>query len=110
MSHSTTGHGGANHGSLKTYLIGFILSIILTAIPFALVMQGTMSQPLMLALVLGMAVIQILVHLVCFLHMNNSSEERWNLAAFLFTVLIITIVVVGSIWIMHNTHLNMMLS
>lgn len=110
MSHSTTGQGGASHGSLKTYLIGFILSVILTAIPFAIVMQGTASQSVMLWTVVGMAVIQVLVHLVCFLHMNNSSEERWNMAAFLFTVLIIAIVVVGSIWIMYNTHLNMMVS
>ncbi|MBE8365690.1 cytochrome o ubiquinol oxidase subunit IV, partial [Leptospira borgpetersenii serovar Balcanica] len=46
--------------------------------------------------------------LVCFLHMNASSEERWNLVAFVFTLLIIAIVVVGSIWIMWNLNYNMM--
>ncbi|MGP2730313.1 cytochrome o ubiquinol oxidase subunit IV, partial [Serratia marcescens] len=42
MSHSSheTSHGGASHGSVKSYLIGFILSIILTVIPFAMVMNG----------------------------------------------------------------------
>jgi len=45
---------------------------------------------------------------VCFLHMNTSSEDRWNLVAFVFTVLIIAILVVGSIWIMWNLNYNMM--
>ncbi|MGP2731310.1 cytochrome o ubiquinol oxidase subunit IV, partial [Serratia marcescens] len=55
-----------------------------------------------------MAVIQVIVHLVYFLHMNTSSEERWNLVALLFTAMIIGIVVVGSLWIMYNLNINMM--
>ena len=63
----------------------------------------------LIGVVIVTAVVQLLVHLVCFLHMNSSSEERWNLVAFIFTVLIIAIVVVGSIWIMWNLNHNMML-
>ncbi len=68
MSHSSheTSHGGASHGSVKSYLIGFILSIILTVIPFAMVMNGTASHSTILAVVVGMAVIQVIVHLVYF--------------------------------------------
>ncbi|RTF16514.1 cytochrome o ubiquinol oxidase subunit IV [Serratia marcescens] len=110
MSHSShePSHGGASHGSVKSYLIGFILSIILTVIPFAMVMNGTASHSTILAVVVGMAVIQVIVHLVYFLHMNTSSEERWNLVALLFTAMIIGIVVVGSLWIMYNLNINMM--
>ncbi|AHG21436.1 cytochrome C oxidase [Chania multitudinisentens RB-25] len=109
MSHSSeTSHGGASHGSVKSYLTGFILSIILTVIPFAMVMSGTASHATILAVVVGMAVIQVIVHLVYFLHMNTSSEERWNLVALLFTTMIIGIVVVGSLWIMYNLNINMM--
>ncbi|RJK65762.1 cytochrome o ubiquinol oxidase subunit IV [Serratia marcescens] len=93
---------------MKSYLIGFILSIILTVIPFAMVMNGTASHSTILAVVVGMAVIQVIVHLVYFLHMNTSSEERWNLVALLFTAMIIGIVVVGSLWIMYNLNINMM--
>lgn len=50
----------------------------------------------------------MIVHLVYFLHMNTSSEERWNLVALLFTAMIIGIVVVGSLWIMYNLNINMM--
>ncbi|QCR36907.1 cytochrome o ubiquinol oxidase subunit IV [Nissabacter sp. SGAir0207] len=110
MSHSSTGHGGASHGSVKSYLIGFILSVILTIIPFWMVMNGTATHGTILATIVAMAVIQIVVHLVYFLHMNTSSEERWNLVAFLFTAMIILIVVVGSLWIMYNLNLNMMVS
>ena len=100
--------GGAQHGSVKTYMVGFILSIILTGIPFWMVMEGSASHALILGVILVSAVVQIMVHLVCFLHMNTSSSERWNVVALAFTVLIIAILVVGSIWIMWNLNLNMM--
>ncbi|MBB1200384.1 cytochrome o ubiquinol oxidase subunit IV [Enterobacteriaceae bacterium 89] len=106
MSHSTD--HGASHGSVKTYMTGFVLSIILTVIPFAMVMNGSLSHVALIGTVLVTAVIQILVHLVCFLHMNSKSDEGWNLTAFVFTVLIIAIVVIGSIWIMWNLNYNMM--
>lgn len=110
MSHSGTSHGGASHGSLKSYATGFTLSVILTVIPFAMVMADTASYSLILGTVVAAAIIQIVVHLVFFLHMNTSSRERWNLVALLFTAVIIFIVVVGSLWIMHNLNLNMMVS
>lgn len=108
MSHSVDS-SGASHGSVKTYMTGFILSVILTLIPFWMVMNGAASHSTLVTVVVATAVVQILVHLICFLHMNTSSEERWNLVAFVFTVLIIAIVVVGSIWIMWNLNQNMML-
>ena len=74
MSHSTD-HSGASHGSVKTYMTGFILSIILTVIPFWMVMTGAASPAVILGTILAMAVVQVLVHLVCFLHMNTKSDE-----------------------------------
>lgn len=108
MSHSHD--NSAPHGSVKTYMTGFILSIILTVIPFWMVMNGGASHATILGVVLVTAVVQILVHLSCFLHMNTKSDEGWNMTAFVFTVLIIAILVVGSIWIMWNLNYNMMLS
>ncbi|MCA6219756.1 cytochrome o ubiquinol oxidase subunit IV [Photorhabdus antumapuensis] len=108
MNHSNTAHTGASHGSLKSYIIGFVLSVILTVIPFWMVMDGSASHATILTTVVGLAVVQILVHFIYFLHMNTSSEERWNLVALLFTILIIGIVVVGSLWIMYNLNINMM--
>jgi cytochrome o ubiquinol oxidase operon protein cyoD len=56
----------------------------------------------------GLAFVQIIVHLVFFLHMNTSSAQRWNVMAFGFTVLTAVILIVGSLWIMHNVAMNMM--
>lgn len=103
----TTDHSGISHGSLKSNLIGLILSIILTVIPFAMVMRNTSSHAIIFIMVIVSAIIQIIVHLFYFLHINNLSEARWNLVTFLFTILIISIIIVGSIWIMYNLNINM---
>ena len=107
MSHSVNEHG-ASHGSVKSYMIGFILSIILTAIPFWMVMDGNASHGTILGVVLVCAVIQVLVHLVYFLHLDRKSEGGWNMVAIVFSAIIILIVVVGSLWIMWNLNYNMM--
>ncbi|MNS79844.1 Cytochrome bo(3) ubiquinol oxidase subunit 4 [compost metagenome] len=96
------------HASFKGYAIGFILAVILTVIPFKLVMDGSMDKGTILWIILGMAAVQILVHLKYFLHLDTSSEQRSNVIALLFTALILVIVVAGSLWIMHNLNTNMM--
>ncbi|BDB23610.1 cytochrome o ubiquinol oxidase subunit IV [Cupriavidus sp. TA19] len=96
------------HASFKGYAIGFILAVILTVIPFKLVMDGSMEKGTILWIILGMAAVQILVHLKYFLHLDTSSEQRSNVIALLFTALILVIVVAGSLWIMYNLNTNMM--
>lgn len=100
---------GESHASVKSYMIGFVLSIILTAIPFGLVMDQTngLRASTILAAILVFAVVQVFVHVVYFLHMDRSAEQRWNVVAFAFTVMILVIVVSGSVWIMHNATSNM---
>ena len=107
-SHNAHGHGGAAHGSVKEYVIGLILSIVLTVIPFGLVMAGN-TGALTLAVILLCLVAQVFVQLVFFLHMNGSSEQIWNTASGVFIVLIVLIVVLGSIWIMNHLNHNMLL-
>lgn len=99
---------GASTGSLKSYLTGFILAIALTLISFALVMSGVASPGATLAGIVGAAVVQILVHLHYFLHLDTSSEARWNLMAALFTLIILALFVGGSLWIMYNLNYRMM--
>jgi cytochrome o ubiquinol oxidase operon protein cyoD len=101
---------GESHASGKSYLVGFILSVLLTAVPFGLVMEEAhfgLSVGAVLAAILAFAVVQVFVHVVYFLHMDRSAEQRWNVVAFAFTVLILVIVVSGSVWIMHNATANM---
>lgn len=111
--HDHHGHHGhedhADHGSLKTYTIGFVLSVILTAIPFWLVMNKTFDKSSTTALViLAFAAVQIVVHMVYFLHMNTRAEGGWSLLALVFTLVLVVITLSGSIWVMYHLNTNMM--
>ncbi len=108
MSQAAVDSAGAGRGSLKSYLTGFVLSLILTAIPFALVMSGAWSVSAALAVIVIAGVAQILVHLHYFLHLDTSSAERWNVLALIFTLLIMILFVGGSLWIMYTLNYRMM--
>jgi cytochrome o ubiquinol oxidase operon protein cyoD len=111
MSAEPVGHhaSGEAHGSRREYVIGFLLSVLLTAIPFALVMTDAFSDPRVTAgIVTAMAMVQIVVHMIYFLHMNTKSESGWTLMALVFTIIIVVIVVAGSLWVMYHMNLNMM--
>ena len=108
MAHSSSNPGGEAHGSQAAYLTGFGLSVLLTAAAFILVMSGAVSGARAIGSVAVLAVIQIFVHLYYFLHMNSSSEQRWNVSAFAFTGVIIAIVVGGTLWVMYNANHLMM--
>ncbi|MGH7223406.1 MAG: cytochrome o ubiquinol oxidase subunit IV [Gemmataceae bacterium] len=101
--------GGAGKATLSSYLTGFVLAVILTLIAFALVMSGALPQPITVGGIFAAAVAQIIVHLHYFLHLDRSSEQRWNMLALVFTAVVVLIVVGGSIWIMFNLHARMML-
>ncbi|KRB67923.1 cytochrome o ubiquinol oxidase subunit IV [Noviherbaspirillum sp. Root189] len=108
--HDHHGHEDhADHGSVKTYVIGFLLSVILTAIPFWLVMGEVFEKSSTTALViLGFAAVQIVVHMVYFLHMNTRSEGGWNMLALVFTLVLVIILLSGSLWVMYHLNHNMM--
>lgn len=100
---------GIPHVSVREYLNGFVLSVVLTAIPFALVMTKTFSDSRVAAVVLLLfAAVQVVVHMVYFLHMNTKSEGGWNLLALVFTAVLVVIVLSGSLWVMYHLNSNMM--
>lgn len=97
------------HASVKGYLTGFFLSAVLTAIPFWLVMNKVLPTSGITALViLGFAAVQIVVHMVYFLHMNTRVEGGWSMLALLFTAVLMLIMLTGSIWVMYHLNTNMM--
>jgi cytochrome o ubiquinol oxidase subunit IV len=106
-AHGPSGDGAA-HGSVRSYVIGFLLSVLLTLVPFALVMSGAAPAATLIPICVGLGVTQILVHLVYFLHMNGSSTQTWNMAAFVFTLVVVAILVAGSLWVMYHLNINMM--
>jgi cytochrome o ubiquinol oxidase operon protein cyoD len=109
--HAHDGHHGdvGPHSSLREYAIGFVLSVILTAIPFWLVMAKVIADRNTAVLVLGgFAVVQILVHMVYFLHMNGKIEGGWTMLSTIFTVVFVAIAIAGTLWVMFHMNANMM--
>jgi cytochrome o ubiquinol oxidase operon protein cyoD len=97
------------HASLRNYLIGFVLAVVLSVIPFWLVATHALP-PQRTLLVIGIAaVLQVLVHLRFFLHINFTTTPRENVLALVFTALLIFIMVGGSFWIMFDLHQRMSL-
>ena len=107
--HEHDHHDGADHGSFKSYMIGFILSVLLTAVPFWLVMGDVLdNKTFTVLLIMGLGVIQIFVHMIYFLHMNTKSEGGWNMLALIFTIVFVVITLSGSMWVMFHLNHNMM--
>jgi len=111
--HGSDGHGhgdgGAAHLTLRGYATGFFAAVFLTAIPFWLVMGKTFgSSNTTAAVILAFAAVQIVVHMVYFLHMSPKSEGGWNLLALLFTIMLVVIALSGSLWVMYHLNHNMM--
>jgi cytochrome o ubiquinol oxidase operon protein cyoD len=111
-AHHDAAHGeatGQGHATRRGYLTGFALSVVLTAIPFWLVMTGVIADAqTTVLLIIALAFVQIVVHTLSFLHVNTRSEGGWTLMTLMFTIVIITIVISGSLWIMYHLNTNMM--
>jgi cytochrome o ubiquinol oxidase operon protein cyoD len=94
---------------LGTYLTGFVLAVILTAIPFGLVAFDMLPKYTTLVVIAILAVIQILVHLHYFLHLDFTTTPRENLLAIAFAAVLIFLMIGGSLWIMFDLHYRMMM-
>ena len=108
-------HGHDDHGhddlhvSMGDYVKGFVLAVILTAIPFYLVMNNVIQDRTIAVLVLGgLAIVQIVVHMVYFLHMNGKIQGGWTMLSTIFTVVFVAIAIAGTLWVMFHMNANMM--
>jgi len=107
-------HGGVGstegHGSRRGYVVGGILSAVLTALPFWLVMRGPAPADAVwvVGIIAASAVAQILVHTRYFLHVDTRAQGGWALVAFVFTAVLVAITIGGSMWIMYHLNGNMM--
>ncbi|MEH7582981.1 cytochrome C oxidase subunit IV family protein, partial [Priestia megaterium] len=86
-----------NHGSLKAYTLGFIFSIILTVIPLMLVLNHVFSKNILLASILGMAVLQFFIQLFFFMHIKDGEKPRYNVMALILGIVFVITIVAGSI-------------
>ncbi len=98
----TTDASGASRGSVASYSLGFALSIICTLAAYQLVVHGIFHGWGLVFAIVSLAVVQLLVQLLFFLHLGQESKPRWNLTVFAFMLIIVGILVIGSLWIMAN--------
>jgi len=106
MSVSNPSH--AHEPTLAGYLTGFGLALILTLIPFGLVAWDGLSIATTLVVVAICAVLQVLVHLIFFLHLDMSEEQRWNTISIAFSAVIMFVLVGGTIWLFYSLKFRMM--
>lgn len=108
-AHADAHDSNVPHSTLKGYLTGFVMAVILTAIPFYLVMAKTFPSSTTTAIViLAFAAVQIVVHMVYFLHMDGKAEGGWSMLALVFTMVLVVITLSGSLWVMYHLNHNMM--
>lgn len=106
---TSTAHDSHNHGSTKSYIIGLILSLVLTIIPFGMVMKGGFDETFVVIAIAILAVCQVLIQLILFMHLNLKTEEGRDSGSFVFfTAVILTLVIGGSLWIMYHLNVNLM--
>ena len=102
----------AHHGwnlSFKPVILGFIFSLILTLASYRIVVHYHLSCGVLTFSLLSLAIVQVFIQLIFFLHLGLESKPRWNLMMFFFAVFLIVVLVGGSIWIMRNLNYNVML-
>ncbi|EJL44274.1 cytochrome o ubiquinol oxidase subunit IV [Brevibacillus agri] len=93
-------HGNHDHGSLKSYVIGFVLSIVLTIIPLVLVMNQMLEKTALVITILVMAILQFVVQLFFFMHIREGEKPRYNVQTLILGLVIVFTIIAGSIWIM----------
>ncbi|WP_308637200.1 cytochrome o ubiquinol oxidase subunit IV [Paenibacillus silvisoli] len=101
-NHAHGGHEEGGHGSLKEYVIGFAISIILTIIPIFVAMKGWLEGTSAVVVLIGSAVLQFAVQLLFFMHLREEKGPRYNLMTLILGLVIVVTIVAGSIWIMAN--------
>lgn len=102
----STQHEKNSH--MKNYVIGFVLSVILTLLAFIIVWQSLLDDMFLVSVLIILAVSQLYVQVTFFFNLNSEKKPKWNTMAFLFMMLIVLIVVLGSLWIMTSLDYNMM--
>lgn len=97
-----------NKSQVMRYSLGFAASVLLTLGAYLLVTQESASASILVMAISVLAVIQLLVQLVCFLHLGDETRPRWRMWSFVAMTGALLLVVFGSIWIMNNLDYNMM--
>lgn len=90
------------------YVSGFIFSVLLTVDAYIMAAFHLFTGQVLVISLIGLALVQLVVQLIFFLHVGQDKQSRWNAVFLLSTISIILILVVGSLWIVYNLNYRMM--
>lgn len=96
------------HGSTKAYIIGFVICLLLSVLSFSLVLFRFIPEGYLTHTLIGLGLVQAAVQMLFFLHIGQEPKPRWETIAFAFTVMVLLIIVIGSLWIMHDLNTRVM--
>lgn len=100
---------GTGRKTIASYITGLVLSLTFTGIAFWVTANHAILKLGYVFITLAvLAIAQLVAQVVCFLRLNTSTQGRWNLMPFLFTIVVAAVLVGGSLWIMYNLNYNMM--
>lgn len=100
---------GTGKKKLRIYITGMVLCVILTLISFMTVMYTMLSKTVMLAIIFVSAFVQFIVQIIFFLRLNTKNEQsRMNLMSFVFTMVILVVLIGASLWILWTLRYRMM--
>lgn len=94
--------------ALRSYTIGYAFSIFLTFVAFGLTMKHVdsghyfISHEMIIPVILGLALIQLVIQLIFFLHVLKEDKPKWNLLFFIGTFGLVFLLVAASLVIMNN--------
>jgi cytochrome o ubiquinol oxidase operon protein cyoD len=100
-------HHDTDHGSVGTYVTGFLLSIIFTLVAYVSVMHHWLMGNWLVVLLLALAIVQFSVQLIFFLHVGRETKPRWKRLMLVLMIVFVMIVVLGSIWVMYSLNYHM---
>lgn len=108
-SHAIEPDFGTGKKTLLIYVTGLLLCILLTLIPFGAVLWNKIPKGATFVIIYTAAIVQFLVQVVCFLRLNTRTEQGMiNVMSFIFSIIVLLVVVGGSVWIMWNLNYHMM--
>ena len=90
------------HGSYRAYAIGFIGSLLFTLLSFFLVLSQTLIGAPLVYTLSGLSLTQAILQFVFFLHVGQEPKPKWETVLFAFMILVLLIIVLGTLWIMHD--------
>lgn len=98
----------SEYGTLRSYVLGFALSLLFTFASYYLVVEQLLSGWSLGSALMGLGVIQAMIQMLFFLHLGNEPKPYWNVLLFLFMLLVLVIIAAGSLWIMINLNARVM--